>query len=113
MLVGSVENKTCILIDDIADTSETITKAATLLKEKGAGKIYAIVTHGILSGNAIECINDSCLDELIVSNSVPQENHIAKCPKLKVFDMTPLFAEAIRRIHNGESVSYLFDVVPI
>ncbi|TPX37181.1 ribose-phosphate diphosphokinase [Synchytrium microbalum] len=113
MLVGDVKNKVCILIDDIADTSFTITKAAKVLKEFGATRIYALITHAIMSGDAIERIKASSIDEVVVSNSVPQEDHLAKCPKMKVFDITTLFAEAIRRIHNGESVSFLFDVVPI
>ncbi|TPX40119.1 ribose-phosphate diphosphokinase [Synchytrium endobioticum] len=113
MLVGDVRNKTCILVDDIADTSFTITRAGKVLKENGATKIYALITHAIMSGDAIERIKVSHIDEVIVSNSVPQEDHLNKCTKIKVFDITKLFAEAIRRIHNGESVSFLFDVVPI
>lgn len=113
MLVGVVKGKVCILIDDIADTSYTITRAARLLVDKGAVKVVALITHGILSGDSLERIMDSNIDEVIVSNSVPQEAHVLKCPKVKVVDIAPLFGEAIRRIHNGESVSYLFDVVPI
>lgn len=105
VLVGNVKDKVCILIDDIADTSYTITKAAQLLVDHGAKKIYALITHAILSGDAVQRINESCIDELIVSNSVPQDEHVAQCKKIKVFDIAPLFAETIRRIHNGESVS--------
>ncbi|KAI8849696.1 phosphoribosyltransferase-like protein [Chytridium lagenaria] len=103
MLVGDVNGKVCILIDDIADTSFTITKAAKVLVEKGAKKIFAVITHAIMSGDAIERIKQSHIDEVIVSNSVPQDDHMARCPKIK----------AIRRIHNGESVSFLFDVQAI
>ncbi|KAJ3212106.1 ribose-phosphate pyrophosphokinase [Dinochytrium kinnereticum] len=113
MLVGDVTGKVCILVDDIADTSFTITKAAKVLVEKGAVKIFAVITHAIMSGDAIERIKQSHIDEVIVSNSVPQEDHITRCPKIKVFDIAPIFAEAIRRIHNGESVSFLFDVQAI
>ncbi|KAI8807367.1 phosphoribosyltransferase-like protein [Cladochytrium replicatum] len=113
MLVGDVRGKVCILIDDIADTSFTITKAAKLLVENGATRVVALITHAIMSGDAIERINNSDIDEVIVSNSIPQDEHLAKCPKMKVYDIAPLFAEAIRRMHNGESVSYLFEVVPI
>jgi len=113
MLVGNVKGRVCILIDDIADTSFTITKAAKVLVDNGAVKVYALITHAIMSGDAIDRINKSCIDEVIVSNTVPQEEHLAKCSKMKVFDVAPIFAEAIRRIHNGESVSFLFDVVPI
>ncbi|ORY38041.1 phosphoribosyl pyrophosphokinase [Neocallimastix californiae] len=109
-LVGNVKDKVCILIDDIIDTSSTITKAAELLVNHGAKKIYALITHAILSGDAIQRINDSVIDELIVSNSVPQDDHVKQCEKIKVFDIAPLFAETIRRIHNGESVSSQYRV---
>ncbi|GAA5803653.1 hypothetical protein HPULCUR_009136 [Helicostylum pulchrum] len=109
MLVGDVRNKVCILIDDIADTSFTITKAAKLLHENGATKIYALITHAVLSGDAVERIQQSYLDHVIVSDSVPQDDHILKCDKFKILPVAPLFSEAIRRIHFGESVSTLFD----
>jgi ribose-phosphate pyrophosphokinase len=109
MLVGDVRNKVCILIDDIADTSFTITKAAKLLHENGATKIYALITHAILSGDAVERIEKSYLDHVIVSDSVPQDDHVRKCGKFVTTSFAPLFAEAIRRIHFGESVSALFD----
>ncbi|KAJ3194469.1 ribose-phosphate pyrophosphokinase [Irineochytrium annulatum] len=112
MLVGDVKDKVCILIDDIADTSFTITKAAKVLVDHGATKIYALITHAIMSGDAIERIRASHIDEVIVSNSVPQEEHIKACDKMKVFDVAPIFGEAIRRIHNGESVSFLFEFTP-
>ena len=111
MLVGEVKNKVCILVDDIADTSCTITRAAKILKENGAEKIYAIITHGIMSGDAIQRIAASNLDQVIVSDSVPQNDHLTQCPNLKVFNIAPIFAEAIRRIHNGESVSALFNLM--
>ncbi|KAI7828891.1 phosphoribosyltransferase-like protein [Gamsiella multidivaricata] len=113
MLVGDVKGKSCILVDDIADTSFTITKAAKVLQINGAQKIYAIITHAIMSGDAIARIQNSCIDQVIVSNSIPQEEHLAQCPKMKVFNVAPIFAEAIRRIHNGESVSMLFDVMDL
>ena len=84
MLVGDVQGKTCILIDDIADTSYTITRAARLLTERGAKKIYAIITHGILSGGAIERISESDIDELVVSNTVPQDQVLEMLSKVKV-----------------------------
>ncbi|KAL2919193.1 ribose-phosphate pyrophosphokinase [Polyrhizophydium stewartii] len=112
ILVGDVKDKVCILIDDIADTSFTITRAARILVENGATKIVALITHGIFSGDAIERINASDINEIIVSNTVPQDQNLAKCPKMRVIDIAPIFAEAIRRIHNGESVSFLFDAVP-
>jgi ribose-phosphate pyrophosphokinase len=113
ILVGSVKDRVCILIDDIADTCFTITKAAKLLNRSGATKIYALITHGLLSGDALDRINKSPIDELIVSNTVPQEEHLTNSTKVKVIDVAPIFGEAIRRIHNGESVSFLFDVVAL
>lgn len=93
MLVGDVANRTCILVDDLADTSNTITRAAKLLKREGAKMVYALITHGVLSGDAIERINASALDKVVVTNSVPQEEHVKNCPKLKVLDVGHIFAE--------------------
>ncbi len=102
----------CILIDDIADTSITITRAAQVLRDYGATRIVALITHAIMSGDAIDLINSSKIDEVVVSNTVPQEEHLARCKKMKVIDVSGMLAEAIRRIHNGESVSFLFDTMP-
>lgn len=112
IFVGDATDKIAIIIDDLVDTGQTLVQAAQTLKDKGAVRIYAIVTHGVLSGKAAEEIYKSKIDELIVSNSVPHDQHFDVCPKLKEFNIAPLFAEAIRRIHNGESVSFLFDHVP-
>ncbi|MCJ1384505.1 ribose-phosphate pyrophosphokinase [Xylographa soralifera] len=108
MLVGEVTNRTAILIDDLADTSNTITRAAKLLKKEGATKVYALLTHGILSGDAIDRINASALDKVVVTNSVPQDEHKSRCSKLEVLEVGTIFAEAIRRVHYGESISVLF-----
>ena len=109
MLVGDVRGKVAILVDDMADTSNTITRAAKLLKNRGgATKVYALVTHGVFSGDAIERINASALDRVICTNSVPQEDHRRSCPKLLVLPVHEVFAEAIRRVHHGESISVLF-----
>lgn len=93
MLVGDVKDKTTILVDDLADTSNTITRAAKLLKKEGATKVYALVTHGILSGDAIDRINASALDKVVVTNSVDQTEHLARCPKLEVLEVGNVFAE--------------------
>ena len=93
MLVGDVKDRVAILIDDLADTSNTITRAAKLLKKEGAAKVYALVTHGILSGDAIERINASALDKVIVTNSVDQTQHLQRCPKLEVLEVGQAFAE--------------------
>ncbi|ERS96323.1 ribose-phosphate pyrophosphokinase [Sporothrix schenckii 1099-18] len=108
MLVGNVTGRVCILVDDLADTANTITRAAKLLKKEGATFCYALLTHGVLSGDAIPRINASALDKIIVTNSVPQDEHRALCNKLEVLDISPVFAEAIRRVHHGESISVLF-----
>ncbi|TAQ90147.1 hypothetical protein B7494_g1564 [Chlorociboria aeruginascens] len=108
MLVGEVTNRVAILVDDLADTSNTITRAAKLLKKEGATYVYALLTHGIFSGDAITRINASALDKVIVANSVPQDEHRRLCPKLEVLEIGGVFAEAIRRVHHGESISVLF-----
>ncbi|KAL1986203.1 hypothetical protein VTN96DRAFT_6718 [Rasamsonia emersonii] len=108
MLVGDVRDRIAILIDDLADTSNTITRAAKLLKKEGASQVYALITHGILSGDAIERINASALDKVVVTNTVDQEEHRRRCPKLEVLEVGNVFAEAIRRVHHGESISVLF-----
>jgi ribose-phosphate pyrophosphokinase len=89
MLVGDVTGRTCVLIDDLADTANTLTRAARLLKKEGATAIYALVTHGVLSGDAIARVNASAIDRLVVTNSVPQAEHQALCPKLDVLDSEP------------------------
>ena len=93
MLVGNIANRTAILIDDLADTSNTITRAAKLLKKEGATKVIALLTHGVLSGDAIDRINASALDIVVVTNSVPQEEHKQRCPKLEVLEIGYIFAE--------------------
>ncbi|KAH0599626.1 hypothetical protein MHUMG1_02414 [Metarhizium humberi] len=108
MLVGDIANRVCILVDDLGDTANTITRAAKLLKKEGATKVYALLTHGVFSGDAIPRLNASAIDKIIVTNSVPQDEHRRLCPKLEVLDVSPIFAEAIRRVHHGESISRLF-----
>ncbi|GAW13994.1 hypothetical protein ANO14919_033860 [Xylariales sp. No.14919] len=108
MLVGNVANRVCILIDDLVDTANTITRAAKLLRKERATVVYALITHGVFSGDAIQRINLSAIDRIVVTNSVPQDEHRRLCSKLDVLDVSPIFAEAIRRIHHGESISVLF-----
>ncbi|KXT16485.1 hypothetical protein AC579_1755 [Pseudocercospora musae] len=119
LLVGQVRGRVCILIDDLADTSNTITRAAKLLKKEGATKVYALVTHGVLSGDGVDRIFHSGLDKVIVTNSVPQDEHVRRMEelaahygkpsgKLEVLEVAGVFAEAIRRVHHGESISVLF-----
>lgn len=112
VLVGDVSDKVCILIDDMADTCGTLCKAADILLDNGAQKVVAMVTHGIMSSNATEKLNNSKLDRIVCTNSLPLNDKLAQCPKLEVIDIAPTLAEAIRRLHNGESVSYLFNNIP-
>lgn len=93
MLVGDVADRTAILVDDLADTSNTITRAAKLLKKEHATKVIALVTHGVLSGDAIDRINASALDKVVVTNSVDQTEHRRRCPKLEVLEIGNVFAE--------------------
>lgn len=112
MLVGNVTGRVALLIDDLIDTANTITRAAKLLKDQGALKVYAISTHAIFSGDAAARIAASAIDKVITTNSTPQHEHQASLgSKLEVLDVSRVFAEAVRRIHNGESVSMLFDHV--
>lgn len=113
VLVGDVTDKICIIVDDMADTCGTLAKAAEILLSNGARSIIAIVTHGILSGNAIKNINNSRLDKVVCTNTVPFEEKMEQCPKLDVIDISGVLAESIRRLHNGESISFLFKHYPL
>ena len=104
-LIGEVEGKDVILVDDLVDTAGTICRAAALLKEKGASTVRAICTHPVLSGNAYENINNSVLEELVVSDTIPLKSQSSK---IKVLTVSDLFAKAIRKIHDHESISSLF-----
>ncbi|KAI9013027.1 phosphoribosyltransferase-like protein [Gaertneriomyces semiglobifer] len=112
VLVGDVKGRDCILVDDMADTCGTLGLAAKVLIDNGAKKVYAIVTHAVLSGKAIKVINASLLEKVVVTNTIPHDDKKLLCPKLDTIDVSSTFAEAIRRTHNGESISYLFNYVP-
>ena len=112
VLVGDVSEKVCIIVDDMADTCGTLAKAAETLITNGAREVISIVTHGILSGNAIQNINNSRLSYVAYTNTVPMGHKLRQSAKLKQLDISPVLAEGIRRLHNGESVSYLFSHVP-
>lgn len=113
VLVGDVKDRVAILVDDMADTCGTICHAADKLVSAGATKVYAILTHGIFSGPAISRINNACFEAVVVTNTIPQEDKMKHCSKIQVIDISMILAEAIRRTHNGESVSYLFSHVPL
>lgn len=106
-LVGEVEGKHVILLDDIVDTGTTMCKAAKLIMEHGAASVRAMITHPVLSGNAIEKIEDSELTELVVTDTIPLKR---KSEKIRVLSSAPLLAEAIRRVENYESISGLYDL---
>jgi len=108
-LVGDVTGKICFIFDDIIDTAGTLTKAAELLKQNGAKKVFACATHGLLSSTATERINNSVLEEVWVSDSIPQGEHLKKnCPKLHVLSLVTILAQAIGRLHSEQSLSDLF-----
>ncbi|EIW68263.1 hypothetical protein TREMEDRAFT_63433 [Tremella mesenterica DSM 1558] len=112
VLVGSVTGKVAILVDDMADTCGTLGLAARNLLEAGATRVFAFVTHGILSGPAIKVINESGMEKLVVTNTIPLADKQSECGKIEVIDVSHVLAETIRRSHFGESVSYLFHEVP-
>lgn len=107
-IIGEVENKTCILIDDIVDTAGTLCKAAQALKERGAKKVVAYATHPVLSGNAIDNIRNSKLDELIVTDTITLSEEASKCDKIRQLSVSNILAEAVRRVSNEESISAMF-----
>lgn len=107
-VIGDIEGKNVVLIDDIIDTAGTITKAASVLKNFGAQKVYGCATHGVLSGPAIERINESELEKFIISDTIPLSPE-KQSEKIEIVSVAGLFAEAIKRIHDNESVSKLFE----
>ena len=107
-IIGNVKGKNCLLVDDIIDSGGTIVNAAKALKEKGAKDVYVYVTHGVLSGNAVEQINNSKIKKLILTDTIDNSNKIKKSSKIVVLSISNLIAEAIKRISNSTSVSDLF-----
>ena len=107
-IIGNVKGKNCLLVDDIIDSGGTIVNAAKALKEKGAKDVYVYVTHGVLSGNAVEQINNSKIKKLILTDTIDNSNKIKKSSKIVVLSISNLMAEAIKRISNSTSVSDLF-----
>ena len=107
-IIGDVEDKTCILVDDIVDTAGTLCAAAAALKEKGARKVVAYCVHPVLSGAAITNIEGSALDQLVVTNTLPLRDNARNCAKIRQLSVAELLAETIRRIAFGESVSSLY-----
>lgn len=106
-IIGDVADCNVLMVDDMIDTGGSLTRAANTLRERGAKDIYAACTHGILSGNAVEKVNDSAICELTMTDSIPLGDNV-KTDKIKVLTASQLFAESIRRIHYEESISSLF-----
>jgi ribose-phosphate pyrophosphokinase len=107
-IIGNVEGKNCIVPDDIVDTAGTLCNAAKALKDAGASKVSAYITHPVLSGPAIERITNSQIDELVVTNSIPLTQDGQKCSKIRVISIAPLISECIKRLSNEESLSAVF-----
>ncbi|ORE85061.1 ribose-phosphate pyrophosphokinase [Oceanococcus atlanticus] len=107
-IIGDVQGKTCVMIDDLVDTAGTLCQAAQALKDHGAAKVVAYVTHAVLSGPAIENISGSVLDELVVTDTIPLNEAARGCSKIRSLDTAALLAETIRRVSNEESVSSLY-----
>ncbi len=107
-IIGDVEGRTCVLIDDMVDTAGTLCKAAQALKEHGAERVVAYCTHPVLSGPAVSNISNSELDELVVSNTIQLSSDALECPQIRQISVAELLAETMRRIALNESVSSLF-----
>jgi ribose-phosphate pyrophosphokinase len=107
-IIGEVDGRTCLIMDDMVDTAGTLCKAAQALKERGAGSVYAYCTHAVLSGGAIERIQDSELTELVVTDTIPLSEQARACSKIRQLSCAALLGETILRISNAESVSSLF-----
>jgi ribose-phosphate pyrophosphokinase len=107
-VIGDVDGKNALILDDMIDTAGTMVRAAEVLRQKGAKRIGAACTHAVLSGPAIERINDSELEEVITTDTIPLDSKKEKCSKLKILSISELLAEAIKRIHEESSISSLF-----
>jgi len=107
-IIGDVEGRSCVLVDDLVDTAGTLCKAADALKDHGAAKVVAYCSHAVLSGPAVDNISGSAIDELVVSNSIPLKTEARECEKIRQLSIAGLLGETMRRINNEESVSSLF-----
>jgi ribose-phosphate pyrophosphokinase len=107
-VIGDVEGRTCLIMDDLVDTANTLCEAAHALKDQGAVHVGAYCVHPVLSGKAVQRVNDSALDELVVADTIPLRDDAKKCSRIRQLTIAPLIAETIRRISEGDSVSSLF-----
>jgi len=108
-IIGEVRDRTCLIVDDMVDTAGTLCKAASALKEHGARQVVAYCTHPVLSGNAMNNINQSELDSLVVTDTIPLSKEARNCSRIRQLSMAKLLAESIRRVSNEESISAMFD----
>ncbi|MCZ2292136.1 MAG: ribose-phosphate pyrophosphokinase [Burkholderiales bacterium] len=107
-VIGDIEGRNCVIMDDMIDTAGTLVKAAEVLKERGARKVYAYCTHPVFSGPALERLAASCIDEVVITNTIPLSDAAKACVNIRQLSVAFLFAETIRRISDGESVTSLF-----
>jgi ribose-phosphate pyrophosphokinase len=107
-IIGEIEGRTCLLVDDMVDTAGTLCSAAKALKEQGAKRVIAYATHPVLSGKAVENLNNSVLDELVVTDSIPLSDAIKGCAKVRQLTLSRMLSEAMRRLSNEESLSAMF-----
>ncbi len=108
-VIGDVEGKSCVLLDDMIDTAGTLTKGAAALRAQGASKIFAVATHPVLSGPAVERLNESVFEQVMVTDTIPLSEAAVACKKIRSLSVAPLLAEAIRSIHYDDSISRLFE----
>ncbi|MCB1837783.1 MAG: ribose-phosphate diphosphokinase, partial [Alcanivoracaceae bacterium] len=108
-IIGEVEGRSCVIVDDMVDTAGTLCKAAQALKDHGAKKVIAYCTHAVLSGPAVENISKSALDQLVVTDTIPLSEAAIATNRIRVLSLAPMLAETIRRINNEESLSAMFD----
>jgi len=107
-VIGEIDGRNCVIMDDMIDTAGTLVKAAEVLKERGAKSVYAYCTHPVFSGPAVERLKNSQIDEVVITNTIPMSDAATACSKIRQLSVAFLFAESIRRISDGESVTSLF-----
>ena len=108
-IIGEIQDRTCLIVDDMIDTANTLCKAASALKERGASRVLAYATHPVFSGEAAERIASSDIDQIVVTDTIPLSDAVLRCGRVRQVSIAGLLAETVRRISNEESVSYLFN----
>ena len=108
-VIGEVEGRVCVIVDDICDTAGTLVRAAQLLMEKGAAEVHAFISHGVLSDPAVERVTSSVLKSLVITDSIEPKPAVRSAPNIRIVSVAPLFAQAILNVKNDTSVSSLFD----